>query len=121
VAPSLTRGRVCNLLLLLVVDSEVPFESESRGTQDHILMSQFFRLPQPGGPGPRIYIPQERGLPNYTPGHWVPFSLPLTIRRAKVEVFSSAFTGRWRKGQSQSQSYLTAEDQLASMSWCQER
>jgi hypothetical protein len=72
VAPSLTRGRVCNLLLLLVLASAVPLGSESRGTQDHILLSQFLRLPQPGGPGPRIYIPQKQGGP-VTPGHWVPF------------------------------------------------
>jgi hypothetical protein len=32
---------------------------QSRGTQDHILLSQFMRLCQPGGPGPHIYIPQE--------------------------------------------------------------
>jgi hypothetical protein len=47
VAPSMTRGRVCNLLLLLVLASAVPLESESRGTQDHILLSQFLRLPEP--------------------------------------------------------------------------
>jgi hypothetical protein len=28
--------------------------------------------PQPGGPGSRIYIPGDRGLPSNTPGHWVP-------------------------------------------------
>jgi hypothetical protein len=33
---------------------------ESRRTQDHILLSQI-RDPQLGGPGPRIYIPQEQG------------------------------------------------------------
>jgi hypothetical protein len=60
-APSLTRGRVCILLLLLGFAIEVPLESESRGTQDHILLSQFCRLPQPGGPGPRIHIPQGQG------------------------------------------------------------
>jgi hypothetical protein len=54
------RGRVCNLLLLLVIASVVPLGSESLGTQDHILFSQFLRLPQPGGKGPRIYIPQEQ-------------------------------------------------------------
>jgi hypothetical protein len=27
------------------------------------------------------------GWPSYTPGHWVPFSSPLTTRRATVEVF----------------------------------
>jgi hypothetical protein len=55
VAPFLTRGPVCNLLLLLVSPAQ------SRRTQDHILLSQFLRLPQPGGPGPRIYIPQKQG------------------------------------------------------------
>jgi hypothetical protein len=65
VAPSLMRGRVCNLLLLLVFASAVPLGSESHGTQDHILLSQFLRLPQPGRPGPRIYILQEQGGPGY--------------------------------------------------------
>jgi hypothetical protein len=73
VAPSLTRGRVCNLLLLLVPASTVPLESESRGTQDHILLSQFLRLPQPGGPGPHIYILQEQGGPDIPPGTGFPF------------------------------------------------
>jgi hypothetical protein len=59
-APSLTRGRVCNLLLLLVLANTVRLGSESHGTQDHILLSQFLRLCQPGGAGPRIYIPQDR-------------------------------------------------------------
>jgi hypothetical protein len=63
VASSLTRGSVCNLLLLLVFASSVPLGSESLGTQDHILLSQFLRLPQTAGPGPRIYIPQEQGVP----------------------------------------------------------
>jgi hypothetical protein len=40
--PSLTRGRVCNLLLLLGLASAVPLRSEYRGTQDHIVLSQFF-------------------------------------------------------------------------------
>jgi hypothetical protein len=73
VAPSLTRGWVCNLLLLLVLASAVPLEFESRGTQDHILLSQFLRLPQPGGQGPRIYIPQEQGGPVLPPGMGFPF------------------------------------------------
>jgi hypothetical protein len=45
VASSLTKGR---LLLLLGLDRVVPLGSESLGTQDHILLSQFWRLPQPG-------------------------------------------------------------------------
>jgi hypothetical protein len=45
-APSLTKGWVCNLLR----------------TRNHILLSHL-RLFQPGGPGSRIYIPQEQGGP----------------------------------------------------------
>jgi hypothetical protein len=73
VAPSLTRGRVCNLMLLLGITSAVPLWYESRGTQDCILLSQFLRLFQPGGPGPRIYIPQEQGGPVIPPPTVFPF------------------------------------------------
>jgi hypothetical protein len=67
------RGRVCNLQLLLELASAVPLGSGLRGTQDHILLSQFLGLPQPGGPGPRIYIPQEQGGPVIPPGTGFPF------------------------------------------------
>jgi hypothetical protein len=39
-ALSLTRGRVCSLQLLLALASAVILGSESRGTRDHILLSQ---------------------------------------------------------------------------------
>jgi hypothetical protein len=61
VVPSLTRGRVYNLLLLLVLASAALLGSKFRRTQDHILLSQFLRLLQPGGPGPHIYIPRALG------------------------------------------------------------
>jgi hypothetical protein len=79
VVPSLTIGLVCNLLLLLDLASAVPLESESCRTQDHILLSQFSRLPQPGRPGPRIYIPQERGGPDIPPGTGFPFRCLLRL------------------------------------------
>jgi hypothetical protein len=41
--------------------------SESRRTRSHTLLS-YLRLPQPGGPGSRIYIPQEQGGPVIPPG-----------------------------------------------------
>jgi hypothetical protein len=44
----------------------------SRGTHDHILLSQI-RDPQPEGPGPRIYIPQEQGGPVILPDTWFHF------------------------------------------------
>jgi hypothetical protein len=83
VAPSLTRGRVCNLLLLLVLASAVPLGSESRGTQDHILLSQFLRLPQPGEPGPHIYISQKQGGPDIPPGTGFPFRRLLRLARLR--------------------------------------
>jgi hypothetical protein len=63
-APSLTRGWICNLLVQLLLGHarSVTLRSKSRRTHDHILLSHL-RLPQPGGPGPRIYIPQEQGGP----------------------------------------------------------
>jgi hypothetical protein len=53
----MTGGWVCRLQLLLVLDSAVILGSELRRTHDNIL------LPQAGGPGPSIYIPQEEGGP----------------------------------------------------------
>jgi hypothetical protein len=93
VAPSLTRGRVCNLLLLLGLTSTVPLWCESRGTQDHILLSKFLRLPQPGGPGPRIYVPQEQGGPVIPPGtgflsrRLLQLELSLSYDRRSVDQF----------------------------------
>jgi hypothetical protein len=44
-APSLTRGRVCRLPLLLAFASAVIFGSESRRTRGHILLSQIRYFP----------------------------------------------------------------------------
>jgi hypothetical protein len=44
-ALSLTRGRVCRLQLLLALASAVILGSESRGTRDHILLSQIRDFP----------------------------------------------------------------------------
>jgi hypothetical protein len=73
-APSLTRGWVYNLLiqLFLGLARAVTLGSESRRTHGHILLSHL-RLPQPGEPGPRIYIPQEQGGPVIPPGTGFPF------------------------------------------------
>jgi hypothetical protein len=58
------RGRVCRLQLLLALASAFIFGSESRGTRDHILLSDS-RLP---------------------------FSSPHTLRKATVEVFDPVST-----------------------------
>jgi hypothetical protein len=44
-ALSLTRGRVCHLQLLLALAREVILRSESRGTRDHIFLSQIRDFP----------------------------------------------------------------------------
>jgi hypothetical protein len=89
-ALSLTRGRVCRLQLLLALASA--FSGPSPAGFVTIFYCLRFETPQTGSPGPRIYIPQEQGGSVITPGHWVPFSSPPTIRKSTVEVFESAST-----------------------------
>jgi hypothetical protein len=64
---SLTRGRVCRLHLLLALASEVILGSESRGTRDHILLSQirdfpFCRLLRLAGSRWRYSTPPPHGI-----------------------------------------------------------
>jgi hypothetical protein len=74
------RGWVCNLLvqLLLGLARTVTLGSKSRRTHGHVLLSHL-RLLQPGGPGPRIYIPQEQGGPVILPGNGFPFCCLLRL------------------------------------------
>jgi hypothetical protein len=55
-APSLTWSRVCSFKFLPGIASAAFLRSESHGTQEHILLSLVFRLPQPGGPGSCIEV-----------------------------------------------------------------
>jgi hypothetical protein len=73
VTSSLMRGWVCRLQSLLVLASAVIFKSESRGTHEHILLSQIRDSPNLEDP----VIPQALGS----------FSSPHMTRRAAVEVF----------------------------------
>jgi hypothetical protein len=66
-APSLTRGRVCRLQLLLALASAVFLGSESLGTRDHILLFQirdfpFRRLLRLAGSRWRYSIPPPHGV-----------------------------------------------------------
>jgi hypothetical protein len=81
-APSLTRGRICRLQLLLALASAVILGSESRWTHDHILLSQVRDSPNLEGQV-TVFI---------SPRNWVPFSSPSTTLRAPVEVFKPAST-----------------------------
>jgi hypothetical protein len=59
-ALSLTRGRICNLVLQLRLASSVPLGSESHGARDHILLSQFLRLRNLEGQVPIFTSPRNR-------------------------------------------------------------
>jgi hypothetical protein len=59
-APFLTRGWVCRLQLLLVLDSAVILGSESRGTHDHILLCQIRDSPKQEGNVPEFISPRNR-------------------------------------------------------------
>jgi hypothetical protein len=83
VTSSLTRKWVCRLQLLLALASAVIHGFYSRGTLDHILLSQARDFQNLEGQVP-VFLSQ---WPSYTPRHWVPFSSPPTTRRATVEVF----------------------------------
>jgi hypothetical protein len=82
-APSLKRGLVSNLLVKLGLRpvSAVSLRSDFRGTSAHISMSHL-RLPQTWWASSPYLYPPGTGWTSYTPGHWVPFSSPLTTRRA---------------------------------------
>jgi hypothetical protein len=68
VAPSLTRGRVCNLLyncFWALPEQSLLCRSPAELTA---IFYCLIWLPQPGVPGSRIYIPQEQGGPVKPPG-----------------------------------------------------
>jgi hypothetical protein len=72
--------------LLLVLASAVIFRSESRGTHDHILLSQIQDPLNLEGQVP-VFISLRNMVVRLYPRHWVPFSSPSTTLRATVEVF----------------------------------
>jgi hypothetical protein len=65
VTSSLPRGSVCRLQLLLILASAVILRSESRGTRDHILLSQIRDSLNLGGGARSPYL--------YPPGTGFPF------------------------------------------------
>jgi hypothetical protein len=77
-----------------IISSAITHWFESHRTHNHTLLFHL-RLPQPGGPGPRIYIPQEQGGPvksqthvttdGQSVGQYVLVSSPRGCRRAVFE------------------------------------
>jgi hypothetical protein len=73
VASSLTRGRVCNLLLLLALAIAEPLGSESpQDSRPYFIVPILETPPTWRARFPYLY-PPVTGWPSYTPGHWVPF------------------------------------------------
>jgi hypothetical protein len=66
---SLMRGWVYRLQLLLVISSLINLRSESRGTNDHILLSQIRDSPNFVDKIPLFIFPRNKG-PGYTPRHY---------------------------------------------------
>jgi hypothetical protein len=71
-ALSLMRERVCRLQLLLALASSHSWVWVPRDSWPYFTVSDS-RIPKPGGPGPRIYIPREQGGPVIPPGTGFPF------------------------------------------------
>jgi hypothetical protein len=79
-ASSLTNGWVCNLLvqLLLALARAITLGFKSHRTRCHISLSHL-RLSLPGGPDPRIYVPQEQDGPIISPGPGLPLRCLLRL------------------------------------------
>jgi hypothetical protein len=75
--------------MLLALAIAVILRSESRGTHDHILLSQIQDSPKLEGQAP-VFISPRNTVARLYPRHWVPFSSPPTTRRATVEVSDPA-------------------------------
>jgi hypothetical protein len=84
VAPSLTRGRVCNLLYnCFWVLPEQSLLGWSPAELTAIFYCLIWDSPNLEGQVSVFISPRNRvtQLYSYTPGHWVPFLSPLTTRR----------------------------------------
>jgi hypothetical protein len=103
-APSLTRGRVCRLQLMLALSSAIILSSDSRGTHDHILLSQIRDSPYLEDQVPVFISPRNRVAQLYLQALGSIF-VACTTHRATVEVFDPAST---RATDWESQSYITA-------------
>jgi hypothetical protein len=78
VTSSLTREGVLSFTIAAGLRHRSHFQVRvPRDSWPHFTVSDS-RLPQPGGPGPRIYIPQEQGDPVIPPG--TAFFIPRLLR-----------------------------------------
>jgi hypothetical protein len=92
--------------------------SESRITRNHTLLP-YLRLPQPGGPRSRIYIPQEQGGPVIPPSTEFPLRrlLRLAGLRWRYSNPPRIYILQEQDGPVQSQSPVKTNGQSISKSW----
>jgi hypothetical protein len=86
-APSLTRGRVCNLLYncFWALPEKSLLGQLPQNSRPYFTLSS--ETPPTWRARSPYWYPPGTGWPSYTPWHWIPFLSPLTTRRATVEVF----------------------------------
>jgi hypothetical protein len=90
-APSLTRGRVCQLQLLLAFEAQ-SFSGPNQVGLNSVFYCVNFETPPPNLEGHvSVMISPRNRWPSYT---WVPFSSPPTTRSTTVDVFQPATTRR---------------------------
>jgi hypothetical protein len=145
VAPSLTGGRVCNLLVQLLLgacQSSHSWVEVPQNSRPYFIVSS--ETPSTWRARFPYLYPPETGWPSYTPGQWI-FLSPLTTRRdygggilnrlhtgpipASVNLRPTVSqpvclgvrrtSGTCDQYQSLSQSHITSDNQSASPSWCQ--
>jgi hypothetical protein len=87
VAPSLTRGRVCNILCncFWALPEQSLLGRSPAELRPYFTVS--FQIPPTCRARSPYLYPPGTGWPSYTPEHWVPFLSPLTTLKATVEVF----------------------------------
>jgi hypothetical protein len=92
VTSCLTRGWVCRLQLLLVLVSAVIITSESRGTHDHILLSQIRDSPNLEGQVPVLISPRNRVAQLYPLGTGFHFHRLLRLAGLRWRLFEPTLT-----------------------------
>jgi hypothetical protein len=96
---SLTRGWVCNLLLLLALATTVIRRHESRGTREHIILSRRRDSPNLEDQVSVFISPQEQGGPYISPGTGFPFRRPLRLAELRWRYSTPSphrsFSQRW--------------------------
>jgi hypothetical protein len=107
-APSLTRGLICRLQLLLALASAVILRLESRGTHDHILLPQIRDSPNLEG--------QEQGGPVMPAGTGFPFRCLLRPAGLRCR-YSNPPSHGLSPLMSWVEFYITTDGQPASLSW----